>query len=252
MSVDRGRIHSIETLGALDGPGLRCVVFLQGCPLQCQYCHNPDTWDATGGESITCTALVSRIARFQPYFGEHGGVTLSGGEPLLQASFTAHVLQACAARGIHTALDTSGVILNADVRKALSATKLVILDIKHTDADLFQRLTGGSLVNTLNFLSEVAALNISLWVRQVIVPGWNDTAEDIHALAQLLHGIPSLERVELLPYHRLGVEKWRQLGRPYPLADVAELKPTTLAILKAVLKDELPEGVCYQHADNTP
>ncbi len=238
MSIEYGLIHSIETLGALDGPGLRCVVFLQGCPLRCQYCHNPDTWAIHGGKSITCDALMARITRSHPYFGQWGGVTFSGGEPLLQASFVARVSRLCAAQGIHTALDTSGALLNEDVREALSATRLVILDIKHTDPERYHQLTGGVLATTLAFLREVAEKGIPLWVRQVIVPGWNDTAEDVRALAELLHDIPSIERIELLPYHRMGEDKWRQLGHVNPLEDVAEMDLARLAALRQILFEE--------------
>jgi pyruvate formate lyase activating enzyme len=240
MSTLHGRIHSLETLGALDGPGLRCVVFLQGCPLRCRYCHNPDTWAVGDGDEMTVDALVERIARYQPYFAREGGVTLSGGEPLLQARFAARVLAACAARGIHTALDTSGAVLNAEVRMALDATQLVILDIKHTDPARYRALTGGSLARTRAFMAEVAARGIPLWIRQVIVPGWNDTPADVQALARLVRDIPTLTRVELLPYHRLGVEKWCLLGRPYPLAEVAELSAAQQQTLLDVLAEELP------------
>lgn len=236
ISNDCGFIHSVETLGALDGPGLRCVVFLQGCPLRCLYCHNPDTWDAVGGQRMDCGTLIERITRMQPYFCERGGVTFSGGEPLLQAPFVAQVLRACDTRGIHTALDTSGAILNNAVRDVLSSTRLVILDIKHTDPDWYHQLTGGSLATTLAFLHEVATRNIPLWVRQVIVPGWNDTVDDVRALAGLVREIPSLERIELLPYHRMGVDKWRQLGREYPLENVVEMNANTLAALKAAMQ----------------
>ena len=240
MAEIRGNVHSIETLGALDGPGLRCVVFLQGCPLRCQYCHNPDTWEEGGGGTMSCDELLARIVRYQAYFGQQGGVTLSGGEPLQQSRFAARVLEACLALGIHTAIDTSGAVPPATVQEALAATRLVILDIKHTDAARYRALTGGSsLARPLAFLREIVRRGLPLWVRQVIVPGWNDNTDDIRALARLLRDIPSLQRVELLPYHRLGVEKWQRLGYRYPLAGVAPMEEGQLSELSDILHEEL-------------
>jgi pyruvate formate lyase activating enzyme len=234
-----GRIHSIETLGALDGPGLRCVVFLQGCPLRCQYCHNPDTWDCGGGAEMSAEAVVARVRRSQPYFGLHGGITLSGGEPLAQPEFATQVLRQCREADIHTAVDTSGACFNETVAEALDYTDLVLLDIKHTDPQRYAELTGGELDRTLRFLEHIARIGRPLWVRQVIVPGWNDTEDDARALAELLGGVPSLERVELLPYHRMGVRKWEALGLRSPLEGLPEADTEVVARLERVVKEEL-------------
>jgi pyruvate formate lyase activating enzyme len=237
-----GRVHSIETLGAVDGPGLRCVVFLQGCPLRCQYCHNPDTWDCGGGTEMSVEEVVARVARQRPYFGREGGVTLSGGEPLAQPEFAAKVLRRCQDLGIQTAVDTSGACLNMAVEEALEYTGLVILDIKHTDPQRYAELTGGKLERTLRFLGHVKRMGKPLWVRQVIVPGWNDTEEDARALAALLREVPALERVELLPYHRMGSNKWEALRLSSTLEGVPEADAEVVARLERVVLEELGAG----------
>ena len=234
-----GRLHSIETLGAVDGPGLRCVVFLQGCPLRCQYCHNPDTWNCGGGTQMSVEQVVARVERQRPYFGAEGGVTLSGGEPLAQAEFAARVLRRCQELGIHTAVDTSGACLNPAVEEALKYADLVILDIKHTDPEKYTALTGSKLDCTLRFLEHLKGLGKPLWVRQVIVPGWNDTEDDARALVALLREVPSLVRVELLPYHRLGSRKWETLGLSSALEGVPEADAEVVERLERVVRNEL-------------
>lgn len=212
MSIT-GRIHSIETLGALDGPGLRTVVFLQGCPLRCAYCHNPDTWDAGGGSEASAEALVGKLKRFKPYFKTDGGVTLSGGEPLLQGDFCAEILSLCKGEGIKTAIDTSGFTFH---KQAVDAADLIILDIKHTDPDKYKSLTGADIKNSLEFLEYCKSVKKPLWIRQVILTGINDNKDDIKQLAKLLIGA-NLKKAELLPYHKMGVEKWERLGMCYTL-----------------------------------
>lgn len=243
-----GRIHSIESLGAFDGPGLRCVVFMQGCPMRCLYCHNPDTWDAARGDSVDSSEVVAQAARLKPYFGREGGITLSGGEPLLQAGFATAIFAGCRAQGIHTALDTSGCFLNDAVRACLAETDLVLLDIKHTAPGKHRELTGQPLETVLSFLAHVERENIPLWVRQVIVPGWTDDESEIEALAALLRPLPSLQRVELLPYHNMAEKKWQALGRSYPLAGVQPPAQARLCALREVMADALPGKtvLCHQ------
>ncbi|MEN6548331.1 MAG: pyruvate formate-lyase-activating protein [Armatimonadia bacterium] len=235
------QIHSIETLGALDGPGLRTVVFFQGCPLRCAYCHNPDTWAAQGTE-MTADDIIARVQRSRPYFGRDGGVTLSGGEPLAQPQFVAELLRRCQDVGIHTAVDTSGACLNDAVKEALQHADLVILDLKHTDPDAYHALTGGSLEQPLAFLDYVRQQRIPLWVRQVIVPGLNDTEEQARALAALLRDVPSLQRVELLPYHTMGLQKWQELGLRSPLEDTPPADPEKVKRLEHVVLEALKLG----------
>ncbi|MEN6642503.1 MAG: pyruvate formate-lyase-activating protein [Armatimonadia bacterium] len=232
------QIHSIETLGALDGPGLRTVVFFSGCPLRCAYCHNPDTWAAQGTE-MTADDIIARVQRSRPYFGRDGGVTLSGGEPLAQPQFVAELLRRCQDVGIHTAVDTSGACLNDAVKEALQHADLVILDLKHTDPAQYHALTGGSLEQPLAFLDYVRQQRIPLWVRQVIVPGLNDTEEQVLALAALLRDVPSLQRVELLPYHTMGLEKWQELGLRSPLEDPPPTDPQKVKRLEQVVLEAI-------------
>lgn len=236
----RGYLHSIETFGALDGPGLRCVVFLQGCPLRCRYCHNPDSWLLTDGQEIDSSEVLARIARSKPYFGATGGVTLSGGEPFMQAEFAAEILHCCRQASIHTAVDTSGFYLNSQVHAALADVDLVMLDIKHTNPQAHYQLTGQALTGPLNFLRVVAESGIPLWVRHVIVPGWTDTLAEVLRLVPLLQDIPSLQQISLLPYHTLGVAKWAKLQIPYPLTGVQPPDASTLAWLRDGLSEALP------------
>lgn len=234
-----GRVHSLETLGTLDGPGLRCVIFLQGCPLRCLYCHNPDTWDPAGGQEMTVEQLMDTVRRSRPYFGQRGGVTLSGGEPLMQADFSAELFRRCRDEGIHTALDTSGCLLNDGVRALLDVTDLVLLDVKHADPDSYRDLTGGDPDAPERFIAELARRGLPVWVRQVIVPGWNDTPEAMDALAELAATMPGLERAELLGYHSMAAEKYRQMGLAPPLPDVPEPSPEQMDALRAHLQQRL-------------
>ena len=229
-----GRIHSIESLGAADGPGLRTVIFLQGCPLRCRYCHNPDSWPADGGLLVTVAELVSRIKRFVPYHGEDGGVTLSGGEPLMQLQFTAALSSELRQAGIKTALDTSGWLPDPGqggigttllLDKIFENTDLIILDIKSPEPAQFQWLTGRPADNLCRFLDICEKRARQIWIRQVIVPGWNDQDSDMRSLADFLDNWPKLmiSKVQLLPYHTQGEDKWQQLGYPYPLKGTPDM-----------------------------
>ena len=225
----KGLIHSIESMGLVDGPGIRTVVFLQGCPLRCRYCHNPDTWALTNEKAreMTPEELVRRLVRFRPYYGTQGGVTFSGGEPLLQPDFLAQALERCHQAGIHTCLDTSGCGLG-DYGVILAHTDLVLLDVKHYTPDGFRHLTGHGPEEALAFLAEVQARGIPLWVRHVVVPGLTDGAEHLAGLEQYLQSLRNVERVELLPYHTLGVHKYTALGIPYSLEGVPPMDKHTL------------------------
>jgi pyruvate formate lyase activating enzyme len=238
-----GRVHSIQTLSGVDGPGMRCVVFLQGCPLRCLYCQNPDTHPTTAGEEMPVEKVMQSVLRCRPYFGANnsGGLTLSGGEPLLQAKFAAELFRLCRQENIHTALDTSGCILNNDVEELLNFTDLVLLDIKHTNPHRHLELTAWPLDAVLAFLDHLVQRQIATWIRQVIVPTWNDTPEDIAALAGIVNTRNSagptkiIQRVELLPYHRLARQKYADLGLAYPLADTPEMDEAKLAKLRTTL-----------------
>ena len=222
-----GRVSSVQSMGAVDGPGLRYVVFLQGCPLRCAYCHNPETWDLTGGTPYTAEDLCKTILRYRPYFGENGGVTVSGGEPLLQLDFVSEVFRLARAKKVQTALDTSAQPFAPDnaewmarFDRLLENPDLVILDLKEIDDEKHKKLTGHSNKNILAMAQYVAARGVDLWIRHVLVPGLTDDADGLRQLDAFIKTLPTVRRVEILPYHTLGLFKWQNLGIPYPLDGV--------------------------------
>jgi pyruvate formate lyase activating enzyme len=237
-----GRVVKLESLGTVDGPGVRSVVFLAGCPLRCACCHNPETWDPCGGESISADALAERLLRYRPYFGENGGVTVSGGEPLMQAEFVAELFSILHFHGVHTALDTSGCFpVTDEIKRLLSLTDLVLLDIKYTDNEAYRRYAGCTLDTVLDFLSYLDQAEIPIWIRQVLIPGLNDRNEDLDALAFLLRDVKSVEKAELLAFRKLCLEKYRELGIPFPLADTAEPSSEHLAERQRFLQERIAQ-----------
>lgn len=223
MSELTGRIHSFESCGTVDGPGIRFVVFLQGCPLRCQYCHNADTWNPEEGKSYTVEELLAEIVKYKSYMRfSGGGVTLTGGEPLMQAEFVKEVFRACKEQGIHTALDTSGFLFHEKTREALLVTDLVLLDIKNFDSERYHEVTGAVLDPTLQFLNYTREKNIPVWIRYVLVPGLTDNLKSIEAMAEYLKDYPNVEKIELLPFHKMGEFKWEERNLPYRLKEVEE------------------------------
>ena len=234
-----GRISSIESMGLLDGPGIRFVAFLQGCKLRCKYCHNPETWDVNGRSQITSPEeLIKKISRFKNYFGTDGGVTFSGGEPLLQPEFLLECLKLCKKENIHTCIDTAGVGFG-EYDEILDYTDLVILDIKAVDEREYRELTGQDIKYFNQFLSVTQRKNKKLWLRQVIVPNMNDDREHIVALCEFAKKLKNVEKVELLPYKTIGVHKYRDLNIPYRLDSVPELSEEKLDELNKILKENL-------------
>lgn len=234
------RIHSMTTLGCADGPGLRLVLFCQGCPLDCGYCHNPDTRSGRGGTPLTLADFAHRVQRTQAYFGPQGGVTFSGGEPLAQAAALLPLLRWCREQGIHTVLDTAGMVLSAAVREAVALADLVILDIKHSQPEGFRQLTGGELSRVIDFLDHCSTAGKPLWIRQVIVPTITDDPEQVEGLGDLLcsgQRRSSIARVELLPYHRMGLYKYQEMGMDYPLEHIPEADPQAVADLAQLLAE---------------
>ena len=234
-----GKINSYESMGLVDGPGIRYVVFLQGCALRCQYCHNPDTWlEDKYTEVITPQKLIEKIKRFRPYFGEDGGVTFSGGEPLLQPKFLLECLKLCKENGIHTALDSAGVGFG-NYDRILSLTDLVILDIKAVKEDEYKFITGQSMKRFKVFLDACQRLGTKLWLRQVIVPGINDDKQHMIALRDYIKTIKNVEKVELLPYKTIGVTKYKALKLHYRLDGVPDMDEKKCKELENFLLDEL-------------
>lgn len=232
-----GYLHSLESLGTVDGPGIRTILFMQGCGLRCKFCHNPDTWKTSGGTEYTVERLFKRIMSFKPYYGTSGGVTASGGEPLLQAAFLAQLFKRLKEENIGTAVDTAGLI-NDDVKRMLEVTDLSLVDIKHTERAAYRELVGGELDTTLEYIRYLDDNAYKYWVRQVIIPGINDTVEQIRALAELSF---RAYKVELIPYHTLGVAKWDKMGMRYPLMGVKTPDKELMDKLNAELNEALKQ-----------
>ena len=217
-------IHSYETFGTVDGPGVRVVVFLQGCPLKCKYCHNRDTWEVGKGHIIEEPEdTFKRIERYKHYYILGGGVTATGGEPCLQSEYVASLFRLCKSDNLHTALDTSGYILTDSVKEVLKLTDLVMLDIKSIDEEQHKELTGASLAPILRFLDYLASQNKKVWVRHVVIPGITYNDELLHRMAMLIKEHPNIEKVDVLPYHTMGASKWKEMGLIYPLENTLPL-----------------------------
>jgi len=234
-----GNIHSFESFGTVDGPGVRFVIFAQGCPLRCLYCHNPDTWKINDAPiQITSEALLEEVLKYKSYIQKRGGVTFSGGEPLLQARFVGDFFRLCRQENIHTALDTAGYLLNDDVKQLLEQTDLVLLDIKTINTALHKPLTGISHEKPLQFLHYLQEINKPTWIRHVVVPTLTNNTADLTALAQFLKPYTVIERVELLPYNTIGSFKYKELKIKYPLANVESLNKNELEKAKAIFRSE--------------
>lgn len=231
----KGRVSSLQSLGTVDGPGLRYVIFLQGCPLRCVYCHNPETWDPAGGREYAPEELVEKVLRCRAYFGEQGGVTVSGGEPLLQAPFVAELFRQLKEAGIHTALDTSGAGDLKQAAQVLDWTDLVLLDLKFPDEAGYRRYCRGSWAQTQAFAALAGEKHVPLWVRHVVVPGLNDSLEDLRAIKAQAESLPGFQKLEWLPFHNMCLEKYQQLGLPFPLEGTPALEDQDLAHLLAAL-----------------
>ncbi|MFD3737747.1 pyruvate formate-lyase-activating protein [Streptomyces sp. NPDC058629] len=219
-TVTTGRIHSWDLSTGVDGPGTRFVLFVSGCPLRCLYCANPDTWHMRDGREATVDEVMAEIGKYQGFITTAGGgVTVTGGEPLLQSAFTAAVLRRCKQAGLHTALDTSGLLGVRASDELLADTDLVLLDIKSFDITTYRKLTGGALAPTLSFVTRLESLGKRVWIRYVLVPGWTDDEIAVGGLAAFLSGLGCVERVDVLPFHKLGAAKYDALGIPFPLRD---------------------------------
>lgn len=236
-----GKIHSVFSGGTVDGPGIRFVVFMQGCPLRCKYCHNPDSWKVGAGEERSVSDLISEIVRYKNYYGEKGGVTVSGGEPLLQIDFVTELLKEVKSRGINTAVDTSGFTFNQDDSEVVKKHEkldefvdLYLLDIKHVDSAVHKTITGVYNENTLNYAKWLSDRGKRIWIRHVLVPTLTDDEESLVKLSQFIKTI-NVEKIEVLPYHTMGEVKYQNLGIDYPLKGVEPPSKESVERAKRIL-----------------
>lgn len=237
--ASQGYIHSFESAGCVDGPGIRFVIFTSGCPLRCAYCHNPDTWDMKSGELMSSDDVVARFSKMATFYqSTGGGITISGGEPLMQPSFILEILQKAKALGLSTALDTSGALfphINHEVMQdIIQNTDLFLLDIKEFDGARYKNLTGGELDATLDFARFLSKQKKPIWLRYVLVPGLTDNLESINALAKFASQLGNVEKVEVIPFHKLGEFKWQNLGLPYTLAKTRTPKTSEVENVRAI------------------
>ena len=231
-----GKITDIETMGLVDGPNMRLVLFLAGCKLRCLYCHNPETWLPDGTRKISPEEVLKMYHKYKNYYGDKGGVTFSGGEPLLQSEFVLETVKLLNENGIHTAIDTAGVGENYD--EILKLVDLVILDIKAIDSDEYKFITGREIIDFNNFIQKCVNLNKKLWLRQVIVPNINDDEEHVLKLKEFAKNIPNVEKIELLPYHSMGKEKYQKLGIPYRLETTIDMDKDRCKELQKLLDEK--------------
>lgn len=246
----KGFVHSTESFGTVDGPGLRFVVFLQGCPLRCLYCHNPDTWDKHKGTETTAEEILEQYNKNREFY-KRGGITVTGGEPLLQLEFVTELFIKAKKQGIHTCLDTSGIVFNKNSEEQMKKfdelikyTDLVMLDIKHIDPESHKALTGADNRNVLDFAEYLSENNVPLWVRHVVVKGYTDKKEDLKNLGRYLAHLKNLKALDVLPYHTMGISKYKELGIDYPLDGVEALSTQEAVKAKSYImegyRDERP------------
>lgn len=224
--MTKGYIHSLESFGSVDGPGVRFVIFTSGCAMRCQFCHNPDTWNMQSGTQYTADELIAKALKYRSYWGSEGGITVSGGEPLLQIDFLLELFEKAKEKGIHTVIDTSGQPFTkqepffSKFQKLMEYTDLILLDLKQIDEEQHQILTGCTGKNILELAQYLSEIHKPVWIRHVLVPGGSDKDEYLDRLSTFIKTLKNVERVEVLPYHTLGEYKWKELGMEYPLAGV--------------------------------
>lgn len=237
MDTCKGYINSVESFGSVDGPGLRYIFFMQGCPLRCKYCHNPETWQSLGGMEMTAEEALAKALRYKPYWKNGGGITVSGGEPLVQADFVTSLFMLAKEQGVSTCIDTSGAVFMrqepafSKLVATLAVTDTVLLDIKHIDSSRHQELTGQGNEQILDFARYLAEIQKPVWIRHVLVPGINDDEESLGRLSAFVAGLNNVRRFEVLPYHRMAMHKYEEMGITYPFSYVSE--PTTEEVARA-------------------
>ena len=244
----QGLVHSTESFGSADGPGVRFLIFLKGCPMRCRYCHNPDTWRTDGGTLMEPAEILDRAERYRSYWGPDGGITVSGGEALAQPEFVAELFEQAHARGINTCLDTSLSPFSrepdalAAFERVMDSCDLVIADIKHIDPEQHLALTRRDNANILDCLSHLSEIGQPMWIRHVLVPGITDVDEYLYRTREFIAQLKTVERVEVLPYHTLGVFKWDELGIPYTLKDVDPPAPERVEHAAKILRGEFQQA----------
>ena len=242
-----GYIHSTESFGTVDGPGIRFVVFMQGCPMRCLYCHNPDTWEFGKGEKRSVESILEEYDSYKEFL-KNGGITCTGGEPLMQIDFVTELFKKAKQKGIHTCLDTSGITFEPEnemvmdkFRRLIKATDLVMLDIKHIDSAEHKKLTGHRNENILAFAEFLRDENVTLWVRHVVVPGITDNEQYLHDLGYFLGGLKNLKALDVLPYHTMGKAKYEKLGIEYPLGDTPPLEKSKAVWAKNIIMEGIKD-----------
>jgi len=234
-----GKLHSFESCGTVDGPGIRFIVFTQGCPLRCKYCHNPDTWDLKDAKyERDIEFTINEIKKYKPFFRNGGGLTVTGGEPFVQMNYIEALFKRSKEEGIHTAVDTSGYIFNDRVKEVLEYVDLVLLDIKSINPDTYKELTGVELENTLKFAEYLDSIGKPVWIRHVVVPGITDKKENLEKLADYVSKLKNVEKIELLPFHQLGTHKWEEMNLEYPLKDVKEPTAKDMKDARQIFRDK--------------
>lgn len=237
----KGRVHSTESFGTVDGPGIRLVVFLKGCPMRCLYCHNPDTWEMEGGTEMTAVEIINQFQSARTYY-KNGGITVSGGEPMMQMDFVTELFSMAKAQGIHTCLDTSGVLFSPSnslviekIDRLLKVTDLILLDIKHIDSDEHKKLTGHPNENILAFAQYLDEKHIPVWIRHVVVPGITFNRNELYHTGRFIGTLSNVKALDVLPYHDMGKAKYKKLGITYPLEDTKPLTAEQAAAAKQVI-----------------
>lgn len=237
----KGYIHSTESFGSVDGPGVRFIVFMQGCNMRCKYCHNPDTWDKNGGREVTADEVIKTALRYRTYWGKKGGITISGGEPLLQLDFLIELCKKCREQGISNVIDTAGKPFTREepffskFNELLKYTDLIMLDLKHIDSNDHKALTGFGNENILDLAQYLSEKNVPVWIRHVLVPGINDDDFSLNKLHKFIKTLKNVQRVEILPYHNLGEFKYEDLGIKYPLAGLRSPSKESIANAQRLL-----------------
>ena len=256
MSEVKGYIHSTESFGSVDGPGVRFIIFVNGCPMRCQFCHNPDTWKMQDGEERTTDELLKTALRYRSYWKKEGGITVSGGEPLMQMDFMIDLFKKAKAEGVHTNIDTCGAVFTREepffskLEELMKYTDMLMLDIKHIDDEEHKKLTGHSNKNILAFAEYASSKKKQLWIRHVVVPAITYNEKYLHELGMFISKLKSVKALDVLPYHDMGKVKYQNLGIDYPLKDVEPLPKAEAAKARDIIMQGIKDGLAAEYSKN--